>query len=1327
MKTGFGNRFCVFAVILFLLNCVPFDNYEESEILNISNKQTMNSISNNQTNNQYYFDLGVNMSQYHDFIKGEFNLNSDLNSSTILLSYRDQIGTSSNSQGGLVTFNLTSNQSIGTKSMSDVINDNKFEILQNGSIVYNSGNFNSNNNRWYYITYAHENLTYYQSNQIQGKSLISIESGENETSVIEYTRGCYDANQQQVCKSTDNIASMNYSYSQNHCGSTFQSGGGDISKQILINETMLFFNAYGYGSCSKKTISANPDNGTNNWIQESSGSEYILGYSEIHGLIISNTSSNTWQARDVLTGNFTNQTFANNISVGDAQYDLFDYVDNYGRWYYGDRVYNPLTGNYTQFPFSSGSGNVNAQGSLLDVGPGMSALVAYPNGTVALYIMDEDEDGVLSYPFATPGDQCLGSPVILNWTDMDQDGCEDVVEDDDDDNDGILDSVDVCSVISTGPDYDQDGCQDFFDFDDDNDGRNDTIDDCPTGMTGWDSNNTTLDYDSDGCNDQTEDSDDDNDNIPDLNDLCQLGSLNRSLNLNWTDNDFDGCDDIAEDLDDDNDGTNDAQDFWPNDPEAYGADTDGDLLPNEIHLINENITMDYTFQYLHVPWLYPILDDYPKVDFGFNQNWMISSILNSTSPIAFAESPIFPTNIVQNNPALFFNFRGEGTIEVEYFKDNIDCKFDIHVDGYTFSMSDGWNNFSQIVGFGNHNIQFDYYENYSYSDCDSTSLQLYRILLPLAGETDAGLQADEDDDDDGYLDYNETSGVCLILSSPVDNQSIPPDVDADYICDALDNDIDGDGFNNSNDAFPYDVNATIDSDNDGMPDVINGNSTTGLFEDMDDDNDGFNDSIDPWPLDNCVGEDHDSDGLSDNVVLGCQTNILEDGDDDNDNKLDQDDFCPTGKLNWLSGAVTDIDGDGCRDSDEDLDDDNDGLLDTVDLCPQGYVGWISNPSVDQDSDGCHDLIEDNDDDNDGVTEPGDQCPNTPANVTVDSQGCPIDTDSDGVADYLDNCVNTPVGVVVDSNGCPVDTDGDGVPEYLDEFPLDPSETTDSDGDGVGDNSDAFPNDASETLDSDGDGVGDHSDAFPSDASETLDADGDGVGDNSDAFPSDANETIDSDSDGKGDNSDAFPSDANETMDTDGDGVGDNSDVFPSDANETIDSDGDGVGDNLDSFPSDASETLDSDSDGVGDNSDAFPSDANETMDTDGDGVGNNSDAYPDDASRTVKEESSSLMFVLIIVFLCLAGVGSVLFKRNSSSEKKIIPLEAPVESIEEQISEAQTEHVETPEVSKTPESPSITETGVTGDDGYEWLEFPEGSGGYFYRLPGENQWEKWDN
>ncbi len=33
-------------------------------------------------------------------------------------------------------------------------------------------------------------------------------------------------------------------------------------------------------------------------------------------------------------------------------------------------------------------------------------------------------------------------------------------------------------------------------------------------------------------------------------------------------------------------------------------------------------------------------------------------------------------------------------------------------------------------------------------------------------------------------------------------------------------------------------------------------------------------------------------------------------------------------------------------------------------------------------------------------------------------GCPLDSDGDGVYDYLDKCPNTPAGVSVDTNGCP---------------------------------------------------------------------------------------------------------------------------------------------------------------------------------------------------------------------------------------------------------------------------------------------------------------------
>jgi hypothetical protein len=41
--------------------------------------------------------------------------------------------------------------------------------------------------------------------------------------------------------------------------------------------------------------------------------------------------------------------------------------------------------------------------------------------------------------------------------------------------------------------------------------------------------------------------------------------------------------------------------------------------------------------------------------------------------------------------------------------------------------------------------------------------------------------------------------------------------------------------------------------------------------------------------------------------------------------------------------------------------------------------------------------------------------------------------------------------------------------------------------------------------------------------------------------------------------------------------------------------------------------------------------------------------------------------------------------------------------------------------------PPADAEGVIGDDGYEWLEFPEDSGKHFYRAPGMNSWETWGN
>ena len=142
---------------------------------------------------------------------------------------------------------------------------------------------------------------------------------------------------------------------------------------------------------------------------------------------------------------------------------------------------------------------------------------------------------------------------------------------------------------------------------------------------------------------------------------------------------------------------------------------------------------------------------------------------------------------------------------------------------------------------------------------------------------------DPDDDNDGYNDALELQ----CNSNPLDEASIPnADVDGDGICDAQDSDIDGDGIPNTaetdtsifvdiddtgtspiladtdgddwcdgpsipltpldvcshtDDAFPNDGSAYLDTDSDGLPDELWGPSSTGLVEDLDDDEDSWSD------------------------------------------------------------------------------------------------------------------------------------------------------------------------------------------------------------------------------------------------------------------------------------------------------------------------------------------------------------------------------------------------------------------------------------------------------------------------------------------------------
>ena len=178
---------------------------------------------------------------------------------------------------------------------------------------------------------------------------------------------------------------------------------------------------------------------------------------------------------------------------------------------------------------------------------------------------DDDNDGV-----EDSSDLCDGWEYSTNhWisnnsTDYDSDGCRDAdsMEDEDDDNDLIMDYDDSCPKGDLGwqsnrtgawsqwpadwdqansTDWDGDGCQDALeDLDDDNDGVNDSVDLCPRGYTGsswedWWGENSDPDNDDDGCHDYVgtadnstifgtslgEDIDDDNDQHLDHQDTCR--------------------------------------------------------------------------------------------------------------------------------------------------------------------------------------------------------------------------------------------------------------------------------------------------------------------------------------------------------------------------------------------------------------------------------------------------------------------------------------------------------------------------------------------------------------------------------------------------------------------------------------------------------------------------------------------------------------------------------------------------------------------------------------------------------------------------------------
>ena len=253
-------------------------------------------------------------------------------------------------------------------------------------------------------------------------------------------------------------------------------------------------------------------------------------------------------------------------------------------------------------------------------------------------------------------------------------------------------------------------------------------------------------------------------------------------------------------------------------------------------------------------------------------------------------------------------------------------------------------------------------------------------------------------------------------------------------------DDDGDGYSNAGDAFPNDANEWVDSDSDGVGDNADA-FPNDASETLDSDGDGVGDNADAFPNNGFEQYDSDGDGIGDNSDA-FPNDASETHDTDGDGVGDNADAFPND-----ASETTDSDGDGVgdnadvfpNDANESADGDGDGVGDNADQCPDSEAGAVV------DENGCQVVT---DSDGDGVIDADDRCPNENASeADEDGDGCLDDDDGDGVLNDDDDCPFTDPDETVNANGCSegqlsvLDTDNDGVSNLDDQCPETPADVS----------------------------------------------------------------------------------------------------------------------------------------------------------------------------------------------------------------------------------------------------------------------------------------------
>jgi len=686
--------------------------------------------------------------------------------------------------------------------------------------------------------------------------------------------------------------------------------------------------------------------------------------------------------------------------------------------------------------------------------------------------------------------------VVDMYTDADGDGVPDYI-DIDDDNDGILDSVEDNNLDGdndplTNPyDKDSDGIPNHLDIDSDGDGILDNIEGQSSSNyiapSGIDANNNGLDdaYENDGKlgiepintdrynggNGFLPDYLDVDSDIDGIRDNVEAQSFKDYVGPSGTDSNANGLDDAYEGaygfgiipLDSDEDGIPDYRDF--------DSDNDG---------IKDKVEAQTSEGYI------PPSDDK-------NCNDIDDAYEDGLNPID-TDSDSIPDyrDIDSDNDGILDNVESQ-TIQDYVAPSGID------------DNGDGMDDVYGLGGIDPINSDADSLPDFRDIDSDDDG-----IPDNVEAQSTAGYILPNNDD---AATYESNDGLNSAYLGGLD----PEDTDGDGTPDYLDEDSDDDlvADNNEGNDFNYDgipdwTYTGTDTDNDGLDDGYEGSDVNDGYDVNDEIEDPATDLPDTDGTEDVNYRDIDDDG---DGIDTPDEDANEDGDPTND---DTDEDGTPDYLDPDSGGGDDTDGDGVTDDDEE----EDGT-DPSDACDFILANQTVEPSSEWKTSDCDGDGVTNEDEKEDGTDPLDPCDYNPDHVTLPQSGdyLTADCDGDGVTNEDEEedgtDPNDACDFVLDSQTLDPsstwntsDCDGDGVTNEDEKEdgtdPLDPCDynpdhvtlpqsgeylTADCDGDGVTNEDEeedgTDPNDAC-------DFVLDSQTVDPSSTWNTADCDGDGV-------------------------------------------------------------------------------------------------------------------------------------------------------------------------------------------------------------------------------------------